>query len=64
MTFLLLFYYIFNDLKYLNLKKSRLSNKKLGIVPEVTSILNFKMNNVTQFQVCIFKSKKVRGGVL
>jgi hypothetical protein len=55
MTFLLLFYYIF-------MKKSRLSNKKSGMVPEVTLIQNSKINIVTKFQVSIFKNDEVRGG--
>ena len=61
MTFILLFFYIY-DLKHLNLTKSRLSNQKSGMVPEVTLIQNSKMNIVTKFQVYIFKNDDVRGG--
>ena len=62
LTFLLLFYYFFYDLKYINSPKKRFSNKKSGIVPKVTMILNLLMNIVTKFQVFIFKNDKVRGG--
>ena len=58
MTVLLHFY----DLNYLNLTKSRLSNQKTGMVPEVTLIPNVSMNIVTKFKVSIFKNDKVRGG--
>ena len=37
------------DPKYLNLTKSRLSDQKSGIVPEVTLILNSKMYIITKF---------------
>ena len=59
MSFLLYFY----DLNYLNLTKSKLSNQKSGLVPEVTLIPNVLMNIVTKFQVSIFKNDEVRGGV-
>ena len=52
----------FYDLEYLNLTKSRLSNQKSGMVPEVTLIQNSKINIVTKFQVSIFKNDEVRGG--
>jgi len=52
----------FYDLKYLNLTKSRLSNQKSGMVPEVTLIQNSKINIVTKFQVSIFKNDEVRRG--
>ena len=58
MTFLL----HFNDLKYIKLTKSRLSNQKSSMVLKVTLILNSKMNIVTKFQVPIFKNDEVRGG--
>ena len=58
MTFLLNFY----DLHYLNSTKSLLSNKKSGMVTEVTLIQNSKMNIVTKFQASIFKIYEVRGG--
>ena len=45
----------FHDLNYLILTKSRLSNQKLDMVPEVTLIQNSKMDIVTKFQVYIFK---------
>ena len=47
MTFLSHFY----NLNYLNSTKSCLSNKKLGMVPEVTLIQNLKMDIVIKFQV-------------
>jgi hypothetical protein len=62
MTFLLVLLH-FYDLNYLKLTKSRLSNQKLGMVPEVTLIPNVSINIVTKFQVFIFKNDKVRGGV-
>ena len=52
----------FYDLKYLNLTKSRLSIQKLGMVLEVTLILNSKINIITKFQVYIFKNDAVIGG--
>ena len=52
----------FYDLNHLNLTKSRLSNQKSDMVPEVTLIPNVSMNIVTKFQVSIFKNDKVRGG--
>ena len=55
--------YHFYDLNYLNLTESRLSNQKLGMVPEVTLIINVSMNIVTKFQVSIFNNDEVRGGV-
>ena len=62
MTFLLLFYYIY-DLNYLNSTNSRLSNKKSGVVPEATLIQYSKMDIVTKFQISIFKNYKVRWGL-
>ena len=53
----------FYDIYYLNLTKSRLSNQKSGLVPEVTLCPTVLMNIVTKFQVSIFKNDKVRGGV-
>ena len=50
------------DPKYLNLTKSRLSNKKSGMVLEVTLILNSKIYVITKFKVPIFKDYKVRWG--
>ena len=44
----------FFDLIYLNLTKSQLSNKKLGMVPEVTLILNTEHCH----QVSIIKNVK------
>ena len=40
----------------LNSTKSRLSNQKSGMVPEVTLIQNSKMDIVIKFQVSIFKN--------
>ena len=47
----------------LNSTKSRLSNQKSGLVPEVTLIPIVLMNIVTKFQVSIFTNDEVRGGV-
>ena len=44
----------FYDQNYQNSTKSRLSNKKLDMVPEVTLIQCSKMDIVTKFQVSIF----------
>ena len=55
---LLHFYY----LNFLNSTESRLSNQKSGMVPEVTLIQIIIMDNVTKFQVYIFKNDKARGG--
>ena len=52
----------FYDLKYPNLTKSQLSNKKTGMVLEVTLFQNSKINIVTKFQVSILKNDEVRGG--
>ena len=54
----------FYGLNYLNSTKSRLSNQKSGMVPEVTLIPNVSINIVTKFQVSIFKNDEVRGGGL
>ena len=37
--------------------------QKLGMVPEVTLILNLEMNNVTKFKVSIFNNYELRRGV-
>ena len=50
----------FYDLNYLNSTKSRLSNQKSGMVPEIN--FDSKMDIVTKFQVFIFKNYEVRGG--
>ena len=50
----------FYDLKYLNSTKSRLSDKKSGMVPKVTLIQNSKINIVTKFKVYIFYNDEVR----
>ena len=52
----------FYDLNYLKSTKSRLSNKKLGIVPDVTLTQNSKMDIVIKFQVSIFKNTKLDKG--
>ena len=52
----------FYDLKNLNLTKSQLSNKKSGMVLEVTKLLNSKINIIAKFQVSIFKNDEARGG--
>ena len=46
---------------YINSTKSRLSNKKSGMLPEVTLIQNLKIDIVTKFQVSIFKNREGGG---
>ena len=57
---LLLFY----ELIYINSIKNRFSNKKLGIVLEVTLIPNLEINIVSKFQASVLKNYKVREGGL
>ena len=54
----------FYDLKYLNLTKSRLSNKKSGMVLQVTLILNSKINIDTKFESLSLKMTKLDVGLL
>ena len=53
----------FYGLNYLNSTKSQLSNKKLGMVSEVTLIQYSKMDIVTKLQVSIFKNDEVTNNV-
>ena len=52
----------FYDINYQNSTKSRMSNQKSGMVPDVTLIHNSKMDIITKFKVFIFKNYEIRGG--